>query len=136
LRLLQSGDEESVDACAEAIPDAQLKCRLEEAHALEVSRLSLLLAKLAMELEQNLCAMGKKLDKADPPSSHQKTVLSPVQIKSKGRSAHGTGQASPSDASSTLSLAEFEWMSDVVAMLSLELWRKEEVCLVYSSLDK
>ena len=124
------GDGDSIDACDEALANPQLKCRLEEAHALEVSRLTLLLAKLAMELEQNLSAMGKELDKTDPPASQQKAELSPALIKSKARSTQGSSQMSPSAASSSLSVAEFEWMSDVVAMLSLELWRKEEVCFL------
>jgi hypothetical protein len=162
LRLLQPGDEEGADACVEALPDPALRGRLEEAHAVEAARVARLLAKLTVELELNVRAMGSELDRADPPppplaaaaavastpvsnsSSNSRSRNSPLTPSASSSSLAASGAlwspalASPasypgsdravrSAAASHTSAAEYAWMSDVVAMLSLELWRKEEV---------
>lgn len=85
-------------------------------HAVEVARLERLVTRLLGDMENRLNDLAEVLDEAGAPVSVS-SVTSDLR-RSPPRS--GAIRVTPD---------ELEWMTDIFSMLSLELWRKEEVCV-------
>mmetsp|Transcript_55177 Transcript_55177/g.110801 ORF Transcript_55177/g.110801 Transcript_55177/m.110801 type:complete len:288 (-) Transcript_55177:51-914(-) len=136
----------------EAIPDPVLRQRLEEVHSAEVMRVERLIEKFLFELEESLTKMTQTLD--DIHAEMEDEVTIELSCSEAGETSRGAMPSSSSSSSpphsrnrsykggqndragankpsaahkAVVSLSEFEWMSDVVRMLSFELWRKEEI---------
>jgi hypothetical protein len=98
-------------------------------HAAEVVRVERLMEGLLFGMEEALTKMTHSLYDAERLAAELglEAAAAAAGAFSPRRQRGGRGSADGAGEAVVTTVAELEWMGDVVRMLSLELWRKEEV---------